>query len=137
MTHAQKYRQRIKRRANSKSRGKATREPWAKTADDVFTKHTAENKSNSATEILKVVGDEKLEWWETPLQHEAVQLEPLPLLQVCELPQQFTQELSVTDPLLLDELQQLIAPVAGDVLLEAGNWDGDELLELLIGTMDD
>ncbi|KUF98085.1 protein phosphatase 2C 64 [Phytophthora nicotianae] len=118
MTHAQKYRQRIKRRDNSKSRSKS-KGASSKVVDEIMP---------TQSPVVRGEGD---------MLSEVLQLEPLPLLQICEseiieLP---NEEVLALDESLLDELQQLVAPV-DNAILEPVDLSGDELIELVDSVID-
>ncbi|KAF1772707.1 Myb domain [Phytophthora cactorum] len=123
MTHAQKYRQRIKRRGNRKSRAKN------KGASSKF------SRRNSDRPGVPIIGEEEQKLWELSLQQEAPQLDPQPLLQPIEgeIPRQPNEEVLALDALLLDELQQLIAPT-DDAFPEPVDLNGDELMEIVVDT---
>ncbi|OWZ05134.1 hypothetical protein PHMEG_00022832 [Phytophthora megakarya] len=105
MTHAQKYRQRIKRRSNCNSRRK-TKTTQSQKMDSVFSKSEPDSTIESAMKILKSIGVDELGLWSTPLEQDVCLLESLPHSSGLEPPQDF----SVIDSLLLDEMQQFCSP---------------------------
>ncbi|EEY57379.1 uncharacterized protein PITG_11230 [Phytophthora infestans T30-4] len=118
MTHAQKYRQRIKRHRKSRTESKAV----SSTAGD------------SILEMMPAI-DSPIAGQEEETLLEVLQLEPLPLLQPCEseISWQPSKEMLALDALLLDELEQLIAP-AENILVEPASLNGDALMELVVDT---
>ncbi|GMF20936.1 unnamed protein product [Phytophthora fragariaefolia] len=126
MTHAQKYRQRIKRLESRKSRDHSDPSKRVGTAP---TKEANMSMNTGSDAILDIAADN------TAPTVEGVELEPLPHFQICQVPDPITGETSMTDDLLLDELQHLITPDvdSGYSFEELESFDCDELIKMLLG----
>ncbi|KAG6619899.1 Myb domain-contaning protein [Phytophthora cinnamomi] len=140
MTHAQKYRQRIKRRETRKTQGKRE---LSKQVDialmqgslEAVRPSTASTNANFAfdgdTTPELAAKDQPLELL---LELEVVALEPLPLFQNCETSEPVAEEAPIANLLLLDELQHLLVPVCdgGANYADIEHFDCDELIEVLL-----
>lgn len=131
MTHAQKYRERIKRRSSRKPRGKA-KSATSKVTKSVVTKPTTDNTAESASGIPELAAVEQPNLLEMSSIQDFNVLEPLPVFPINEILGQFTDEDVDIESLLLDELQQFIVPAATDVSVEPEKLNIDELMELLV-----